>query len=365
MSNANAVNWLATGSDEYNLALIQYKGNFADAWRNQPRLYNTPYPILHRQGAVKGMKAYQFLQFAQIPAPELYSPGDEPVGQDFEVEQGTITVDRPILVSKFIPRDRLAVGHFDVFGKLGIAHAREIGMELDRRLFNTSVLAARTAALSGTDTGLTVHNGGNRVTRTGGSIASSYPASPVGAANLRADLRKLARLMDEDAIPVEMRKLYLHVQMREVLTYDSGFVWGTPSNTIAVANSNLFNTEDYQGNDGNSINQRTIATLEGFDILGFVNPQSGSGSLPDTNVTTGPTKFQGNFSVASSTGIPVAIALTTAPDGGAAMSVGVWDEVQANVYYDEKLMGWWMKSYLHTGVGVMYPYCAGTVEVIT
>lgn len=369
MASANNVNWLATGSDDYNLALIQYKGNFADAWRNQPRLYNSPYPLIDRKGAVKGMKAYQFLQFAQIPNPEIYNPGEEPTGQDYEVEQGTITVDKPIQAAQFVRRDSIAVGHFDVFGKLGIAHAREIGMALDRRLFNTASLASRASQLLGTDTGLLVHNGGNRVTRSGGSstvataITNAYPASPIGAQNLRTDLRLLARYMDEDAIPEDGRYLYLHTRMREVLTFDGAYVWGTPSNTTGNNTSTLFSS-DYQSGENNQ-NRRIITELEGFKVLGFVNPQSGQGSMPDQNVTSGPTKFQGNFSPSTSTGTPIAMAFCMAPDGGAAVSMGTWDQVMPVIYYDEKLMGWWVKSYLHTGIGQMYPYCAGAVEILS
>jgi len=340
--------FLAAGSDDTALALKVYSGVFNEAWRNQPKLYTAEQPVIHKRSAA-GSKSYQFLKFAETPnADESYRPGGDLAGQAFAVDEGTNSVDDGYVIAHHrLPRDHTVVSHFEVWAQLARADARQVGMVLDRRLFTTACLAARAPAT--TKNGLTVDSGGNRVTRSGGSVAAAYPRSATGAANFRADLRQLARLMDEDNVPPETRWLWYTPYMNEVLLYD---------NTAQVF------SRDYATN-GNDISTRTVRVIEGFKVVDErVNTRTNGGSFPDSNIVTGPARYQGDFSIGASTGTPVALALCQGPDGGAAVTMGNWEDVQNIVHYDPETLSWFMASFVLGGISQMNPYCAGSVEVI-
>jgi hypothetical protein len=343
----NRVTFLGTGSDDQALALKMYSGHFVEAWRESTYLWDSSLPVINRKTVDSG-KSWQFLQMADVPSPELFVPGDEMIGQGYAVHEGTITVDQYLVAHAFIPRDQMKIAHFEIMPRLAKAHARKIGQHYDKNLFVLAAKQAREAAV--TKGGLTVHNGGNRVTRTGGSLTGAFPRSSTGAANFRADLRQLGRQMDEDNIPQDQRWLWLTPYIREVLAYD---------------NTNQVFSSDFVDRSSNDQQSRKITVIEGFKVVGYPNTTSGGGAMPNENITTGLTKYQGNFSVQASDGTPVALSLTSGPDGQAAVGVVTFENVQNFVqYYPEKL-GWLVGSYLLVGAGGLDPYCAGSVEIIT
>lgn len=345
--SVNSVRYLGTGADDTALALKIYSGVFNEAYRNQPKLFNSSLPCIHRT-TVSGAKSYQFLMMAETPDPEAeYTPGSDLLGQDYAVDEGTVTVDKYIVAHHYIPRDQMRIGHFEILPRLARADARKIGLTGDKRLFTTAALAARAAAV--TKNSLAVHSGGNRVTRTGGTVAAAYPRSATGAANFRADLRQLARQMDEDNVPAEDRYMWITPYMREVLLYDT---------TAQVFSKDYINGENNQ-------QKREIMLIEGFKLVDYVNTTTNGGSLPDENIATGPSKYQGNFTVQASNGTPVALVLCASADGGAAVSMGTWEAVQNEVTYMPEKLSWLVASYVLAGIGQMNPWCAGSVEVIT
>lgn len=348
----NTVRYLATGSTDLDLALKVYSGNFAEAWRNQPRLFESPLPVIHRK-MVEAAGSYQNLMFAETPSPELdYQPGPELLGQNFGMVETVITRDNYVVAHHWLPRDLKVTSHVDVIARLGRSDARRIKMEMDRRLFILSCLAARAAAV--TKDGLTVHNGGNRVTRAvaSGTIATAYPASATGAANFRADLRSLGRAQDEDNIPEGSRYLWVTPYLREVLLYD--------------ATGQVF-SKDYQEISVNNVMARVIGRIDGFTLVDFVNSTSNSGSLPNENFTTGPSKYRANFATpaAGTTGTPVALVLAEGPEGDAAVSLGTWESAQNVLEYDPTRMSWFLASFILCGAGQMNPACAGSIEVLS
>jgi hypothetical protein len=354
MAYGTAVSYLsnAAGTDLTSLALKIYSGVFMDTYRNQPKLWTRPSPAIHRQVAASGSKTYQWLKFAETPgADEDYHPGDELFGQGFAVDEGTNSVDSGYIVAHHkIPRYDMQVGHFEIMTRLAQADARQIGMTGDRRMFITAALAARqTSAL--TKNGLTTDTGGNRVTRTGGSVAAAYPLQASGAANFRDDLRALAYAMDIDNIPRENRELWITPYMEQVLLYDT--------------TAQLF-SKDYQYDGmGNQINMREVRVIEGFKLIDRVNTISDGGSMPNSNVLTGPSRYQGDFSVQASNGTPVAIVLAGGADGTGAISVGTWDQVANNVIYVPQQMCYFVQSAILSGISAMNYSCVGSIEVIT
>lgn len=348
MASVNAVQFLDTSSGDQALALKIYSGSFVEAYRNTAKLVNTSLPVVHRK-TVSGAISYQLLQMADIPDPdEEFTPGNQLLGQDYGVAEVTVSRDKYIIAHKWVPRDEMHTSHFDIMPKLARSHARKIAMVADKRLFALSVLAARTAAV--TKNGLTVHSGGNTVTRSGGSIASAYPLSATGAANFRADARALFQAMSEANIPAEGRYMWIPPVMQSVLQYDNtGQLW----------------SNDYNAGTGNDVNNRQLKVFEGFKIVDTVNQVSGGGSLPNTNVTTGPSKYQGNFTAATSTGIPAAVVLCEGGEGDAAISMGTWESVQNVVWYDPTRLAYFVGSFLLMGAGKMSPWLAGSIEVKT
>ena len=348
MSALNRIAYLDTTAADQALALKMYSGIFQEAWRQSTYLWDNSIGVIARQTVDSG-KSFQFLQMADSPPAEEFTPGDEMLGQAYAVAEGTITVDGYLVAHKAVPRDQMKIGHFDILPKLAKGNARVIGQRYDKRLFSLACQAARASA--STKNGLTVHNGGNRVTRTGGAVATAYPASATGAANLRADLRTLARRMDEDNIPngKGQRLLWLRPDMREVLLYDT--------------TAQVFSF-DYQS--GNDISARTLVNLEGFEIVDFPNTVTNGGPFPDSNVTTDAfSKYNANFSIGASNGTPVALALCSGPDSQAAVGVVTFESVQHVVKYVEEKLSWLVFSFVLVGAGQLSPYCAGSVEVIT
>jgi len=354
MSYGNAVSYLsnAAGTDLTSLALKIYSGVFMDAYRNQPKLWTRPSPGIHRQVSASGSKSYQWLKFADTPnADEDYHPGEELLGQGFAVDEGTNTVDSGYIVAHHkIPRYDMQVGHFEIMTRLAMADARQIGMVGDRRTFATCALAARqTSAI--TKNGLTVDTGGNRVTRTdAGGVTAAYPLSSTGATNFRNDLRALAYAMDIDNIPRESRELWITPYMEQVLLYD---------------NSMQLFSKDFQFDGmGNRVNERQVRLIEGFKLVETVNTVSDGGSFPNTNVTTGPTRYQGNFTPQAGNGTPVALVLSGGSDGTGAISIGTWDNVANNVLYVPQEMCYFVHSGILSGISAMNFSCAGSIEVI-
>lgn len=343
----NAVQFGATGSDENALYLKVYSGSFIEPWREATHLWDDNSGVINRQTVESG-KEFQHLRFADIPEPDDFDPGNDLVGQGFAVDEVNITPDKYLVAHQWIRRDDMKKSHFQVLPRLARSHASRIGRTYDKRLFILAAAAARqTTAV--TKNGLTVHKGGNRVTRSGGTVATAYPASTTGAANFRADLRTLGRRMDEDQIPAGGRRLWFRPDVRESLLYD---------------NTNQVFSRDF--NSMNDQQMRKVMELEGFGVVGFPNASSNGGPLPDEDFTGASlSKYRYNFTSQASDGIPAALALCVGPDGGAAVGVKTYENVQHVVrYYDEKLC-WLVASFLYVGCGILDPWCAGSVEVIT
>ena len=347
MSAPNTFQFLRTDTDSQALALKRYMAHFTEAPRNSVFLYDTGLPVIFRKTVDWG-KSHQFLMDADAPSAEEFEPGDEMLGQAGAVDEGTITVDKYIVAHSFVPQDQMRISHFDILPRKARQHKRKIEQRYDKRLFTVAALAARDAAV--TKNSLTVHNGGNRVTRSGGSVAAAYPLSATGAANFRADLRSLGYSMDLDNIPVESRYLWVTPYIRQVLLFD---------NTAQVFSEDYINGE-------NVIMKRQVTLVEGFKIVAFPNTTSNGGSMPDENITSESfSKYNGDFTVGASTGTPVAIALTNGDDGAAGIGLLTYEGIKSFMVYQQEKLGWLFGSYILCGAGKLNPWCVGSIEVIT
>lgn len=347
MTTANRFEFLGTGSDSQALALKLYMGSFVEAPRTSVFLYDTGLPVIERKTVTSG-KSHQFLMDADSPEAEEFTPGDEMLGQAGAVDEGTITVDNYIVAHKFIPQDQMRISHFDILPRLARKHSAIIQRKYDGRIFRVAALAARDAAV--TKNGLTVHNGGNRVTRQGtAAVATAYPANSTGAANFRADLISLGYQADLDNIDPENRYMWVTPYMRSVLQYDT---------------TGLVFSEDYVDGE-NKIQKRQITLIAGWKIIGFPNTSSAGGPMPDQNIQNETlSKYNGNFTIQASDGTPVAIALCAGGEGQAAVGLVTYEAIKNFVVYQPEKLGWLVGSYVLCGAGKMHPWCAASVEVI-
>lgn len=343
--SVNASHYLGVDRDK---ALDLYMGSFVEPFRNATLLYDASLPIVQRKVVTEG-KSWQFLMEADGPDPEDFVPGtEEMVGQQYEVKADTVTADKYLVAHQYVPKDDMKIGHFEVLPRLASKHARKIARAWDRRLFILNALNARAAAA--TENGLVVHNGGNIVTReTDGasiSIADAYPLSSTGATRLLADLRQHSQQLDEDNLPPDMRWAVMTPYMRHVLQF---------------AGAEVFSVDYFVDNN---LNKREIQTVAGFKILGFANTTSNNGPFPDQNLTSGLTKYQGDFSVGTTTGTPVVQTFAGGEDGQHPLAMVTFESIQHDVVYVPQRLAWFVGSHILAGAGGLHPYCSGSIEVI-
>lgn len=339
MSASNAMRYLADTSGDFGLSLKQYWGSCTEAFRDEALLFDSSLNVIDRVSKT-GTNSYQFLMLSDLPNAEEHTPGDELLGQQFEVQDGTITVDTILVSHADVPLDQMLQSHFDITGKLGPKQGRRLARDYDQRLFHLAINTARSAAVS--KNGLTIHNGGNRVTNSAVTVATRYPVSSTGAQNFRADVAQLAQLMDEDFVPESGRYLMITPYIRRVLGMDT----------------TIFDIRYGQNDSENNLNKRVIGELEGFKVI------VAKGRIPSTNVTSyTQSKYNGNFLV-TGTGEPVAMALCGAMDGQAAMGVVTLQGIRTVAQVDERRNTVFMKSQMLIGAGSLHPWCAGTIEVV-
>lgn len=343
-------------SDDVALLLKYYTGSFVEPWRSGTFLWDGSAGIIDRHTQQEGEEA-QYLVWADIPSPFDYEPGEEIMGQNFAIDEVTLTPDKYLVSANRVPRDKMRKAHFAarVSSGLGIKHANRLAREYDYRAFILAGLGARQAAA--TKEGLTVHNGGNTVTRSaaGDTVALSYPLSTTGAANFRYDLRQLGRLMDEDNVPRTNRWITYTPYINQVLLFDN-------TNT-------LFSKDFVSVEVGNDVQRREVNVIEGFKVLtdgrgNLPNTVTNNGPMPDAAIVTGQSKYQGNFALGASTGTPVAMAFATDDANQAPIGIREIEPMQHVVKYIDERMEWLFLSFMYVGGGVIHPYALGSIEVI-
>jgi hypothetical protein len=356
MTAINPVQFGGSGTDDTSLFLKEYTGSFVTAPRSGVLLFNgVADRFIYRKRPNSG-KSWQFLMMAEVPDAEDFDPGADLLGQIMAVEEGTIVTDKYVVCHKWIGKDKMDMSHFEILGQLAERHKSRLERLYDKRAMITAALGARqTTAV--TKNGLNVHNGGNRVTRTGGTTSSgaavlstSYPLSATGAANLRADLRALALSLDQDNIAPgpQNRAILMEPYLRSVLTYD---------NTGQVFSKDYVTTSDQMRHE--------VEVLERFAVLGYPNTTSNNGPLPDQNITDGPTKYQGNFTPAASNGAPGVLCFSRSVEAEYGLGMIEFETLKHTVKYFEEKLSWLVMTYMRTGCDIMHPWCLGSIESIT
>lgn len=356
MTAVNPVQFLSnsTGTDLQSLALKMYSGSFASAPRPGVLMYNGAADrFIYRKRPQNGGKSFQYLMGGEVPEPEDYNPGEDLLGQAWAIDEGEIISDGFVMCHQWIGLDRMQDSHMaaNVMPFLGERHRNRLERLYDKRAFIMAALTGRdTSAV--TKAGLNIHQGATRVTRTGETLASSdmttaYPLSATGAANLRADIKSLGLALDrKDIAPGYMnRSLVLDYYLKTVLTYDA---------TAQVFSKEYVTTNDQQ--------KHQVDVLENFTILGYANGTSRNGPLPNENIITGPTRYQGNFTAGASNGIPGVFAFCRSSSGDYGLGLVEFTPVTHFVKYFEERLSWLVMSYMRCGVNKMHKWCIGTIE---
>jgi hypothetical protein len=337
----------ASGSaaNSRDLALEVFGGNVLVAYR-QTTLFADMANQLIGVKQLSGAKSEQYPILGADPESEEHVPGDELLGQDQPFGEQIVTIDDFIVGHRFIAGDDQMISHFDAVAPYAASIGRQLAISKDRKIVRMAIKGARTAASSG------FHNGGNVVNRVGAgtTIADAYPESATGAANLVADIRTLARQMDEDEVPEFGRSLVLTPYAFAVLCYDT--------------TNKIFSKDFIEGQ--NSILNRRIGRLEGFDLYKSNN------SIPSTNlVNTGtrsdPDKYDvdcryvaGN--VAASTGQPVAVAFCGAQDGNPGLGMVIAENMYTHLRYIPERGGTFMMGRNFLGVDKLAVWNLGVIQ---
>lgn len=336
---------LEKAGDDYSLAL---ENRFTDAILTEIRPKTLFFPGVFgaedtppdQVMAVKQInygKSHRFEWFGADYGADEHTPGDEMTGRQFEFDKGTVTVD-PILASPFITAlEDYSVSHYNPDPHISRAIAIGIAEELDDRACLTGIAAARTAAL--TKNGITLHPGGNSVTRSGSTgMTTVYSDDATGSGYIDDDVAQLAYDLDVDGVPDEGRYMVIHPWIRHIMRHET----------------TQFD-RDYTGNGGDR-NLRVLGRWHGFTVL---EPYK---RMPDSTNLDKPSKYQVDCSFTGA-GSPVALAFCGAATGQAAVGMVKAGDMVGKVVPDEKTNTIFHKGQVMCGFGVLHPQCAGLIQV--
>jgi hypothetical protein len=200
-------------------------------------------------------KSAQFPVFGKGGA-QYHTPGVSINGTTVAHAERIITIDDLLIADRFIASIDEAMNHYDVRAPYTRDTGRALAQAMDLNILRVGVLTARASA------SVTGGFGGTRIVSANSrTVAADLIAASFGA----------AQAMDEKDVPDTDRFLFLRPQQYYLLVNS-----GHP----------LIN-RDFSPDNGN-VAEGVVYRVAGFTIVKTNN-------LPITNVTTGPTAYQGNF----------------------------------------------------------------------
>lgn len=198
-------------------------------------------------------KSAQFPFIGRATA-SYHTPGNWIDGQVIDHAEKVITIDDLLVSSTFISNIDEAMNHYDVRQPYSQELGRRLAKEYDQNVARVMVKAARSASpIAG---------------RAGGSVIDHVNMATDGAV-LEQALYVAAQTFDEKDVPDTDRSAFF----RPAQFY------------LLAQREKLVNTQ--LGGKG-SVAEGTLETVAGIDLVK-------SNNVPSTNVTTGPAKYQGDF----------------------------------------------------------------------
>jgi hypothetical protein len=248
---------------------------------------------------------------AQFPATwkvnaSYHTPGAEIVGQTSNVAERIITIDDLLIADVFLSTLDEAKKHYEVRSVYSTECGRALAKKLDTNSAQVGVLAARASA--------TV-TGGN-----GGSALTNAAYATDGAV-IAAGIFEAAQKLDEKDVPENDRYAFLK-----------------PAQYALLAQTTNVINRDWGGSGVYA--EGTVLKVSGVSIVK-------TNHLPSTNVATGPTAYQGDF---TNTRFLVM-------NKGAIGLVKLLD-LNVTLDWDFRRRGWLIVGEYAVGHGILRPECA-------
>lgn len=241
-----------------------------------------------------------------------HTPGTEILGQTSPIGERIITIDDLLIAPVFIADIDEAKNHWDARSIYSKEAGLVLAQTMDRNVLQVGVLAARAAAT------VTGGNGGSRI------VSANAKTS---AADMAAAIFGAMQTFDEKNVPESSEK-YTYVKPAQYY--------------LLAQNKDLIN-KDWGGSGMYS--EGTIFKIAGSTLVK-------TNQLPTTNVATGPTGYQGDFSTTA------ALVMTKAAVG----TVKLLD-LSSRMDYDPRRLGTLVVAKYAVGHGVLRP--EDSVEVGT
>ena len=248
---------------------------------------------------------------AQFPATwkvnaSYHTPGAEIVGQTSAVSERVITIDDLLISDVFIPNIDEAKNHYDYRSEYSMQAGRALSKKFDQNSLQVALLAARASAT------VTGGNGGVQLTNAGYATTGSTIASGIFAC---------AQNFDEKDVPENDRYAILR-----------------PAQYYIVAQTTDVINRDWGG--AGVYAEGSVLKAAGIH---FVK----SNHIPSTNIATGPSAYQGDFS--NTVGAVI--------QKGAMGTVKLMD-LAAEMEYDMRRQGTLIVAKYALGHGILRPECA-------
>ena len=213
-------------------------------------------------------KGAQFVRFGEALSEAHVGDGTQMLGQAFNTTEGLITPDNTIVSHADISWEDDDLVPWSIIPGLAEKQGRALANENDERIARLISVGAGTAAALAGD----IHPGGQVVSQAGLTCAAVFTTDAAGAELLRDSIWEAAQLFDEDNLPLEDRKVYITPYLHRVLGFGDDKIfdkdWGATGMTST----------------------RAIGLIGGMEVIV-------SNSIPQTDVSTGPVKYQNDDSL--------------------------------------------------------------------
>lgn len=261
--------------------------------------------------AMQVMRSIESGKSASFPATwkvnaSYHTPGAEIVGQTSNVSERVISIDDLLISDVFIPVIDEAKNHYDYRAEYSKQCGRALAKKFDTNSLQVAVLAARASAT------VTGAYGGSSLTNAGYATTGATMASGLFAA---------AQALDE----------------KDVDENDRYSIWRPAQYYILAQTTNVLN-RDWGGSGAYADGE--VLKVAGVSIVK-------SNHVPSTNVATGPTAYQGDFTNTQS------IVLNRAAMG----TVKLLD-LALEMEYDMRRQGTLIVAKYALGHGILRPECA-------
>lgn len=297
-SRLGLVNATGTGYDD--LFLKVFSGEVLTTFETENKFMDK-----HMVRSIPNGKSAQFPVTGTNTA-SYHTVGNEILGSSIKHNEKVITIDDLLISHVFISNIDEAKNHYDVRSIYSTECGRALANQMDQNILQVGVLAARSSAT------ITGGNGGSVLTQA--NFASS-------GTTLADGLFDAAQALDEKDVPENDRYMavpplqyYLMAQTTNVINRD----WGGQGVYA----------------DG------TVLKVAGISLVK-------SNHVPSSNITTGPSAYQGNFS--TTVGLVF---------GKGAMGTVKLMDLATESEYDIRRQGTLVVSKYAVGHGVLRPECA-------